>query len=375
MHLNLQSRTARRLGIAGLALLAVLAAALLTAWSGLYNISATKGHWPPIKWFLEFGMQNSVETHAMGIREPSGFDDDQVTLGAAHYHGACVACHGAPGIPIGATALRMLPPPPDLSSQVSGWRDRELFWIVKNGIKYTAMPGWVSQQRDDEVWAIVAFLKRYPTLDAQAYRRLALGQLQIPAQGGAQVATAGAGAADGAGACARCHGSGTQGPSSKLVPTLHGQPKEFLVNALEQFASGVRPSGIMQPLAAELTSGAIAGVAAYYAALPPPSGQITGSDAQVIARGRALAETGDQAAKLPACAGCHGAAALPAFPRLAGQNAPYVRMRLRLWKEGLSADSTTAAVMAPIARALTDAQIDDLSAYYASLRSSAAARP
>ena len=63
------------------------------------------------------------------------------------------------------TAREMLPPPPDLSKAAPQWKERELFWIVKNGLKYTGMPAWPSRQRDDEVWAVVAFLRRLPDLD------------------------------------------------------------------------------------------------------------------------------------------------------------------------------------------------------------------
>ena len=48
-------------------------------------------------------------------------------------------------------AMAILPPPPDLATDMRPWRDRELFWIIKNGIKYTGMPGWSAQERDDEV--------------------------------------------------------------------------------------------------------------------------------------------------------------------------------------------------------------------------------
>jgi hypothetical protein len=37
-------------------------------------------------------------------------------------------------------------------------------WIVKNGLKYTGMPGWVAIERDDEIWAVVAFLTRIQKL-------------------------------------------------------------------------------------------------------------------------------------------------------------------------------------------------------------------
>jgi cytochrome c553 len=371
MRLDFESRTGRRLRLIGLVTLGLLATGLIFAWSGLYSISASKGHWQPVKWLLAFGMRNSVETHAIGIDEPRTYSDDQAILGAGHYHGECASCHGAPSIRMSEAAKVMLPPPPDLAPEIPTWRDRELFWIVKNGIKYTGMPGWIAQDRDDEVWAVVAFLKRYPSLDAEGYRRLALGEDQILAQDGRQIAMADA-AAEAIRACARCHGAERQGPRSKLVPILHTQPAEFLLLALEQFASGKRQSGIMQPVAGELTSAAMATVAAYYAALPAPPGT-PASDPAAIARGRVLAENGDDAAKVPACAGCHGASALPAYPRLAGQNAPYMHTRLSLWKQGLPANTDTAALMAPIARALTNEQIADLSAYYASLQPTPAA--
>jgi cytochrome c553 len=354
----------RWLGITSTAAVALLTGVLLLSWSGLYNVAASRGHWPPIRWFLEFSMHSSVRTQAMRIEAPRTYDDDQAILGAGHFHAGCASCHGAPGWPIAEAARRMLPPPPDLATKVPLWRDRELFWIVKNGIKYTGMPAWVAQTRDDEVWAIVAFLKRYPSLDAQNYRRLVFGPLPTAPQSGNDIAATGAPAADATGACARCHGAGNQGPASKLVPTLHGQPRQFLATALAQFARGTRPSGIMQPIAADLEPNDIDKVAAYYAALKPPTEAM--ENANGVTRGRALAEGGDHAARVPPCASCHGAEALPVYPRLAGQNAPYFRMRLRLWKQGRGANSATAAIMAPIARVLTDEQIEDVATYYAS---------
>lgn len=56
--------------------------------------------------------------------------------------------------------MHMLPSPPDLAVAMRRWKERELFWIVKHGFKYTGMPGWVALEREDEIWAVVAFLKK-----------------------------------------------------------------------------------------------------------------------------------------------------------------------------------------------------------------------
>ena len=45
----------------GLAFAGVIGA-LLFAWSGLYNVAATRGHWAVTDWFLHFAMRNSVKT-------------------------------------------------------------------------------------------------------------------------------------------------------------------------------------------------------------------------------------------------------------------------------------------------------------------------
>jgi len=49
-----------------------------------------------------------------------------------------------------------------------------LFQVVNHGLKFTGMPEWPVRDRDDEVWAMVAFLKKMPELDEQATCRSCL---------------------------------------------------------------------------------------------------------------------------------------------------------------------------------------------------------
>jgi cytochrome c553 len=336
------------------------------AWVGVYDVAASRGHWAIVEWFLAFGMRNSVETRALAIKPPPLDDPNLVQLGAAHFHSGCAFCHAAPGMPHSPSALRTLPPAPALSKAAKEWKDSELFWIVKHGIKYTGMPSWVAPERDDEVWAVVAFLKQLPNLDATAYRHLALGGLQIAPQSGAELAAAGP-ASEAPGACARCHGGERSPPTSHLVPILHGQPIEFLTSALQAYAAGKRQSGIMGPVAVDLTPAAMQAVAAHYASLPRPHRKTTEEDAQSLERGRMLAVEGIAGNGVPPCMACHSADSLAGYPRLTGQNAEYMVGQLQLWKQGISVSTEGAAIMAPIARRLTDRQIIDASAYFASL--------
>ncbi|MCC6887428.1 MAG: c-type cytochrome [Hyphomicrobiales bacterium] len=341
---------------------AFAAAAVLVAWSGVYNIAASRGHWAVVEWFLTLGMRNSVALRARFVATPPPLDDaDRYRLGAVHFHGRCTVCHAPPGSPSNPLAQRMLPPPPNLAHVAAQWSDRELFWIIKHGIKYTGMPAWLAQQRDDEVWSVAAFVRRLPKLDPEGYRALALGALSLAPQSEDDRATDWPSVVN---ACARCHGAGARRPPSRLVPVLHGQSRQFLIDTLNAFARGDRASGIMQPVAFELTPQAVDRLAAYYAGLarPPPAEPAAAS--QTGERGRVLARQGDHRQRIPACMDCHGEGAREAYPRLAGQNAAYMAARLRRWQAGIAFPGASESIMAPIARRLSGGEIDAVAAYF-----------
>jgi cytochrome c553 len=352
--------------LAGVAALAV--GAMIFAWSGLYSVAASRGHWAVVEWFLRFGMRNSVETHALPIAPPDDLADvNLVRLGAGHFHSGCAYCHGAPGQAVNPIAQHMLPEPPSLSQAATEWKPRELFWIVKHGIKYTGMPGWAARERDDEVWAAVAFLRQLPAMTTEQYRNLALGDLNLRPQAGRELAMTESNP-QAIGACARCHGAEGSGPTSNLVPLLHGQSADYLTLALRNYAKGSRASGIMSPIASDLDQEDLRKLADYYARLrmPQPERGATG-DAAAKERGRKLALEGDPAVGIPGCEACHGASALATYPRLAGQHAAYMAGQLRLWRAGGRRNNDSEVIMAPIAERLNDQQIADVSAYYAGL--------
>ena len=358
------SQVAKVLGALAVGGLALFVAAMSFAWSGLGDIAASQGHWLFVQRFLEFGMRHAVARHAMGIEAPNLEDPNLIRLGAAHFHRGCAFCHGAPGISVNPIAKHMLPSPPDLAVAMRPWKERELFWIVKNGFKYTGMPGWVAIEREDEIWAVVAFLRRLPNLSAEGYRDLALGQVRLSPQSGAELATMESNPRA-ASACARCHGSEGQAPMSTLVPVLHGQPLDYLLSALSNYAEGKRRSGIMQPLAADLRIEDMRQLASFYAGLAPPPIESKNVDAALVERGQRLASEGAPARSVPPCATCHSNSA---YPRLAGQNAAYISSQLRLWKKGYRLGTESAAMMSLIAQRLSDDEVDAVAAYYTQLQ-------
>ncbi len=74
--------------------------------------------------------------------------------------------------------------------------------------------------------------------------------------------------------------------------------------------------------------------------------------------------------KFVQCASCHGAdgrsTVVPQYPKIGGQSGPYVVNALKAYREGRRL-GTFAAVMAEVARPLSDADIENLAAYVESL--------
>jgi mono/diheme cytochrome c family protein len=76
------------------------------------------------------------------------------------YSTDCSMCHGADGHGMTDTGRGMYPRASDLTSrEVRQYTDRELFWIIKNGIRLTGMPGFAKVESDEQIWNLVNYLK------------------------------------------------------------------------------------------------------------------------------------------------------------------------------------------------------------------------
>jgi cytochrome c553 len=351
----------RRLVKAALLLAALGVVGLLVAASGVVPVKASAGHWRVTQWLLLFSMRRSIATHSLGVEVPRLDQPGMVLKGAGHYATGCAPCHGSPGGPRPRIPRAMLPRPEDLAVAVPHWDAKELFTIVKHGVKLTGMPAWPALQRDDEVWAMVAFLRELPRLDAEQYRALVGGAVTDPASEGPAGATVTA--------CQRCHGADGLGRGPGAFPRLAGQRAEYLAASLRAFAHGSRHSGIMEPIAVALSADEIEEVALYYAGQAPAQPPQAAADPARVGRGRAIALEGVPSQDVPRCAECHGPSPVqknPAFPVLSGQDEAYLVLQLQLFKEDRRGGTTYARLMRRAVAGLTTDQMLDVAAYYAS---------
>ena len=155
--------------VAMIALMAIGGVAFV--WSGIYNVAANAPHWGVTFWILGEARERSVSVHSKGILPPPLTGQKLVDIGFPHYHAACRLCHGAPGYSPFAFAQGLYPKPPVLTSQdvQRELDDREIYWVVKNGLKMTGMPSFGARYKDEEIWGIVTFLRRLPNMASEEY--------------------------------------------------------------------------------------------------------------------------------------------------------------------------------------------------------------
>lgn len=159
--------------------------------------------------------------------------------------------------------------------------------------------------------------------------------------------------------CIACHGPGGNSVNP-AVPSLAGQPQQFLVTQLFMFRAGNRKDPQMSPAAANLTNADLNDLAAYFSAqAPAPPAHAVNPDK--AAAGRRLAEQYH-------CVACHGPAlkGQQHIPRLAGQQRDYLRTQLRGFKAGTRFDMD--GNMSSAAQPLSDADIEILADYLAGLK-------
>jgi mono/diheme cytochrome c family protein len=153
------------------ALIAVAAVALLIMYTGSYNVAASDPDNPIVEWFLSNTVVHSVISRAKLVKAPEQLTEKQAQVGFSIYKNTCVYCHGAPGKDPADIAKGLNPDAPDLSDAAGDMTSAELFWIIKNGIKMSAMASYGKVHNDDEIWNIVAFVQRLPKMTPEEYGR------------------------------------------------------------------------------------------------------------------------------------------------------------------------------------------------------------
>jgi cytochrome c553 len=238
---------------------------------------------------------------------------------------ACAGCHGDTGI-------SKMPGTPSLV----GLDPKYLLASMK---EYKS-----GQRKNDVMKSMIAAVA-----DADLSNIALYYALQKPAR--AQTPATGDQAAGKAAAatCAGCHGEkGVTG--NPAIPSLAGQDAQYVAAALRAYKDGARSDETMKGLAATLDEAAAKNLAAFYANQQPQSTNV-----------RKPLTTAEWVQRCDRCHGVNGNSTDPRLPALAAQRLEYLERVLHAYRTG----ERKSPQMAAMSDVLTEADVENLAAYYA----------
>ena len=142
--------------------------------SGVYNIGADDHHTQVVLAIIEQLRERSIGARTGTIDLRYVEDPVRIAAGAERYAALCAGCHLAPGVTKSDIRPGLYPHPPNLAQE--DLRDgRRAFWIIKHGIKMSAMPAWGKSLDDAAIWNVISFVRKMPVMTPEAYQQLLQG--------------------------------------------------------------------------------------------------------------------------------------------------------------------------------------------------------
>lgn len=158
--------------------------------------------------------------------------------------------------------------------------------------------------------------------------------------------------------CTACHGAGTS--ENPGVPSLGGQPADYLVTQLFQFREGQREAPPMNAMAAGFSDDDLRRYSDALAALPASAWQGPPAEAALAGRAQGLIAKHQ-------CNSCHGPdlTGRDSIPRIRAQREDYLAAALAAYKSNARPGYDPA--MNEVAQGISEAEIKDLAAYISRL--------
>ena len=154
------------------ALLLVIVAAFgaIFIYMGIYNIGADAPHSRWVYNMLDSLREHSIASYSKDIKPPADLNDPKrISAGAGLYNEMCTGCHLGPGLEKSEMSQGLYPPAPELAKG-NDHTPAQMFWIIKHGVKLSAMPAWGKTHDDQLIWDMVAFLRQLPKMSPEQYK-------------------------------------------------------------------------------------------------------------------------------------------------------------------------------------------------------------
>ena len=151
-----------------LTLAAIAVAVGVVAYLGLYPIGADNAPSALETAIAGRAMDAYADRHKPAADNPIMPTAENLADGAKEYEEHCAFCHGGARDKVSPMVNQFNPPAPQLVNRIPHDEEAWLFWVTKHGVRMTGMPTWGTVLSDDDIWKVVAFIKRSNKLPPEA---------------------------------------------------------------------------------------------------------------------------------------------------------------------------------------------------------------
>ena len=130
------------------------------------GLADTRSDVPPPAWetaIMKPAVSAAVKRSAANMSAPGAATEDSIIAGGKLYVRGCMGCHGEPGKPY-AEDHANFPPIPQLPHVGTQYSEPEIYWIIKHGVRMTAMSAYGYAYKEDQLWSLAAFIRRIDKL-------------------------------------------------------------------------------------------------------------------------------------------------------------------------------------------------------------------
>ncbi len=165
--------------------LTVLGGAVLLYREGIaHGFSARQKPWAIEEFVARRLRKLATGTDARRMVNPFEAGPEVLADAFDHFAEHCALCHADDGSGKTEIGEGMYPPATNLREpETQQLTDGELFQIIRNGIRFTGMPGWGGEDTDEEIWKLVLVLRRLPDLSAEELERMRATQPEDATEG------------------------------------------------------------------------------------------------------------------------------------------------------------------------------------------------
>lgn len=125
----------------------------------------------------------SVPASERNARNPFAPTPEVLTEARAHFADHCATCHSNDGSGKTQIGQILYPKTPDMRlPDTQSLTDGEIYYVIHNGIRLTGMPAWGTEEKGDDSWKLVVFIRHLPQLTPAEEREMEALNPKVPAE-------------------------------------------------------------------------------------------------------------------------------------------------------------------------------------------------